>query len=764
MKQVSSHFKEAIRKPKQIDSIITFGDTILDISEINSIRPYFFSRLFKTIMKCMEIDTNVEIAKGTSINVQFGVWVNGTFEYIDYGDYVVYSIEKLEDTSSYRILAYDKIVESMTDYDLSIEYPITIRNYLIAIYEKLNWDSTGIPDTFTNYDKLLSQDVHSGINYTYRDVLDEICTVCGVFLINKNGIPTICKPNDTLEVIDESYLNQNNVKVIQKVFFNSLVFSRIESTDDIYRKDDDNIVENGLREFKILNNQILSTTDRDQFVDSLWEYLKNFQYYSFEVESEGIFFLEPADLFTFSINGNNYPTLLLNDDTTITQGTYELLYSETPKETITEYKYASENDKQQNQILFLVDKQNKTIQAVVETQNGQSSTLDKLIKTTNNPNYIEAKNAFESYPVQFSFYGDMHYTWLRDTTYLGEETYLYDSYLVIEYENDIQKIKLPYFDLNYTDDLYDEFRIENTRAYIIRRLDNELHPLDEEIIEELGNISILLKNGYNKLYMEDFDLNYSLKYNVQSTLTDTLATKAELKITEEAITNEVSKKADDKEIRTLVEQKITDSETSINSNINKKLNDTTSEMNNIIEQKVTDVENSINMELKNYVSNDEYTSAKIFAKINSDTSSAGIDADKIILSANDILNLLAGNTINLKSRDIVIESDNCSIDAKGNAKLKNGEFEGKLTSNEGDIGGWTINNNGLTNGTVFLNSDGSSTIYTVADLIIIRGYIMGRTDFELPPQMIKHYDLNDDGVVNAVDYAILQNLIGISMN
>ena len=43
-------------------------------------------------------------------------------------------------------------------------------------------------------------------------------------------------------------------------------------------------------------------------------------------------------------------------------------------------------------------------------------------------------------------------------------------------------------------------------------------------------------------------------------------------------------------------------------------------------------------------------------------------------------------------------------------------------------------------------------------------YIMEREGFNLSTAMIRHYDINGDGVVDAVDYVKLQNLIGISMN
>lgn len=155
---------------------------------------------------------------------------------------------------------------------------------------------------------------------------------------------------------------------------------------------------------------------------------------------------------------------------------------------------------------------------------------------------------------------------------------------------------------------------------------------------------------------------------------------------------------------------------------------------------------------------------EIIAKINMSPEEITILANKLGLTANDILNIIAGNEINMTAKGISMVSDNWSVDKNGNMVCKNANVNGTITSDDGTIGGWSINNSGLTNGKVFLNSDGSSTIYTVADLIIMRGYIMGISGFEMSSAMIKHYDFNSDGVVNAQDYATLQKLIGISMD
>lgn len=60
---------------------------------------------------------------------------------------------------------------------------------------------------------------------------------------------------------------------------------------------------------------------------------------------------------------------------------------------------------------------------------------------------------------------------------------------------------------------------------------------------------------------------------------------------------------------------------------------------------------------------------KLFQKLINLVKRFGINANKIELSANDILNLLAGNEINLGSKKITIESDNFSVDENGNVSM-----------------------------------------------------------------------------------------------
>ena len=55
-----------------------------------------------------------------------------------------------------------------------------------------------------------------------------------------------------------------------------------------------------------------------------------------------------------------------------------------------------------------------------------------------------------------------------------------------------------------------------------------------------------------------------------------------------------------------------------------------------------------------------------------------INADQVDLNANDILNLIAGSTINLTSKNIKIDSTNFKVDETGNINANNGIFSGEI--------------------------------------------------------------------------------------
>lgn len=367
MKNVSNDFKVDIRTyGRQLDFKIKVNNIEDDIDNFNYLKPAFHADLFKTVMHELEIDSKNKLEKKTKINIEPGIKLNEpVYEYISYNTYTVEKTDRQEDTNSYISLAYDKMVEAMIDYDLELTEKIPLREYLIKVCQRLDWSTDNIPATFINSEKLVDPNLHRGIKYSFRDVLDEIATLSCSALLFINDEFYLLYPVVTNQIIDESYLDEDSVMIGEKYFINSLVFSRAEESDNIYRKDDTSIRENGLHEFRIADNQLLSTNDRDLYIEEMWSYLKTFEFYPFDVKSKGILFLEPYDKFDFVLSGKTYSSILLNSEVAFDDGLTEDIYTDTPEETKTDYKYADTTDKRINQTYILVDKQNQKITQLV---------------------------------------------------------------------------------------------------------------------------------------------------------------------------------------------------------------------------------------------------------------------------------------------------------------------------------------------------------------------------------------------------------------
>lgn len=390
MKNVIDDFKIDIRTyGRQFDVKLKVNDIDISSDYLNYLKPSFNTSLFKTVMHQIEIDTKVYMPVNTKVTGQIGVKVNEkTYNYIELNTYYVKSCKRQEDTNSYKVLAYSKMREAMIDSALELTEQMTVRNYLIAVCQKLNWNTENIPETFINSEKFVDPTLHVGIKYTYRDILDEIATITCSFLLFKGEEFYLIYPTETNQEIDETYLDEDNITIGEKYLINSLVFSRVEESDNIYRQDSESVELNGIHEYKISDCQLLSTNDRVDYIDEMFEYLKELEFYIFDVQSKGILFLEVADIFSFKLNGISYKTILLNNEIELEDGLKEKMYTDEPDETETEYKCADSTDKKINQAYILVDKQNQTIIQLAQetTENSEKvneiqSTIDGTVQT-----------------------------------------------------------------------------------------------------------------------------------------------------------------------------------------------------------------------------------------------------------------------------------------------------------------------------------------------------------------------------------------------
>lgn len=77
-----------------------------------------------------------------------------------------------------------------------------------------------------------------------------------------------------------------------------------------------------------------------------------------------------------------------------------------------------------------------------------------------------------------------------------------------------------------------------------------------------------------------------------------------------------------------------------------------------------------------------------------------LDADTINLSASDIINMIAGGTINLTAGRIAITSDNFSVDKNGHVVMKSAEITGYATEDGLENGTLHVNGNCVVDGTI----------------------------------------------------------------
>lgn len=396
MKRVSNKFRNSLRGVRRLSAIVGYytddsyfilttedgkflqtedGNNLLttetgiveyDEGVINNVNVLFNTSLLKTTCKSVQIDCNNKIEVGTKINVRIGVYIpeNDDFEYVNYGDYYIIDEPVYQaDTKSYLITAYDKMVQSMVDYDsnpLSITYPITHKNLIKAICSKLGWEEElGTYDCETTE---IKENIYSGQGLTYRDILDDLNGAMGGSLMFAIDNQLICKqPTETNLIIEDDDLKDTNVDFGDKYGpVNALTISSNKDVIIDNREDSSSIQENGKTEFK-LNDNLLMIKQSDDFIDDLFNKIDGLEYNIFDVSSTGILIIEPLDIFTFRHDGVDYKTIMLNDDIQLSQGLEENLYVEKPEETESEYITNDKNEKKLNNASISVDKANAEV-------------------------------------------------------------------------------------------------------------------------------------------------------------------------------------------------------------------------------------------------------------------------------------------------------------------------------------------------------------------------------------------------------------------
>ena len=462
MRTHTNNFKNELKTfGRQFDDIVTLNGVTLSSEDLKGINFSVKSSLMKSVMKELTIDTTATIVKGDIIGYQLGLNINGSYEYLDYGNFIVEKVEKQEDKRSWLVTCYDKMLLTMVDYEAikrysltednefvddkvyyelsddeyveydgdrtgnpsslglyeDTTYPITIRDYIGEICNHFGFTFASASDTFINYNKTIPNELYldeegKSLGYTFRDVLDELAQVTGSFIvINEDDELELKYINQTNDTINEDYFNDTNVNIGKKYGpINSLVFSRSADSDSIGLTDDNSINLNGLCEIKISDNQILNDNNRSDYLQSLFNYLDGIYYYLNDYDLKGILYYEVGDMYNVSIFGTTYQCLLLNDEINRSPGVKESIYTEEPEINVSEHKAIAKTDKTINKAYLIVNKQEGKIEGLVSKTN--------TIDTTINNNYQELNSKFDDYtPVSRTIEIENSVTTLQTDTY-----------------------------------------------------------------------------------------------------------------------------------------------------------------------------------------------------------------------------------------------------------------------------------------------------------------------------------------------------------
>ena len=581
MKQVSNNYKNNIKKfGKQLDSIVTYtqnnSTVTLDNTQLNAITCRYNGAILKSIMKELIIDSNVEIPLNTILNYQFGVFTGEQYEYIDYGNYIVYKVEKKEDTNSYEITCYDKMLYSMVKYEaLSITYPITIRNYLSAICTKLGLTFANSGSTFANYNREIPNELYlnsdnQDIGYTFRDVLDEIAQATGstICINNNDQLELRYIGNSTVATINEQSLKDVNVNFGTKYGpINSIVLARASDSDSVYLQDAESIAQNGLCELKISENQIMNGNDRSDYLPDLLQQLDGLEYYLNDYTSPGITYLELCDRYNVQIGSNTYSCVMFNDEINVTQGLEEIVHTELLEQSETDYTKADKTDRKINQTTLIVDKHEQEIQALINKVVDISNIVDGVGTVT-------LENAHEGILHKIEMIGSISLLFPSTQTHYGRSLMISDDLIVnndtyissgVPYQNsatypsatqypkssniivdeDIYNLDFDY--LNYlSPSVHDKYVYEDGKQWIERNVgidaQGNMYALGETIIENKSDIYINVKAN-STITLETFGNGVlQVEYLLENKYTENFATQVYVDSSIKQTTDEIEAK------------------------------------------------------------------------------------------------------------------------------------------------------------------------------------------------------------------------------
>lgn len=367
------------------DDIITrFSDTdyekTLNNEDIFSVKIITKGELLSTGMQELEFVSPEEIDVGRVIDYRFGLKTGNSYEYINYGKFIVYKKEYDESTTNYTYTCYDFMLKTMRTIGQEFSFAgstATGPQIIEKICEILSIDFDNSTEDAnhkpTPYGLIGHKTIGIGLdvirqsNMTYRDLLNLICQYFGVSMVmqNNNLIIKLLGKIEYDEGESEWIVNNQDPEIVATLtadYFqdsnitfknhygeiNALELSGIDEENIKYVQDITSINQNGAVVYSIEKNILINDMDvwessGDQIAADIFKFIDGVSFQLTDLSTAGVLFLDWLDYYNIQIKGVNYKCLLLNSEITIKSGIEESIYTDEPAQSVNEYTTSYES-------------------------------------------------------------------------------------------------------------------------------------------------------------------------------------------------------------------------------------------------------------------------------------------------------------------------------------------------------------------------------------------------------------------------------------
>lgn len=653
------------------------------------------------IARCLDFEIeNIVDLEGKELEYQTGIKVNNITQWISLGKFIVQDVESNDTTNVAKIHTMDYMLKTNIDYESKLNYSDGTVTLLDVLQEACTKSGLTLATlNFPNCSFIVDSNQFTE-GTLIRQVIKAVAQISGtiakikndnkLYLINPNNITSVSKIF-TLNNYEEAEIKRNT----QPLNVVSLGMSNIEG-ENVTLRDEASIIQNGENILEINDNPFAYTqTKRQQLIINLFNAINGFEYKAFSFKCQGLPYLETTDKVQFKDKeGNTYNSYVFRFNYKSPNGLESSIEAPSITKATVNYQNILSAIDIAKRTEIIVDKQNQTIESVVSNVTEQETKINQITQnldelksqisevadvTISADGYgsVSLANINESEPVRIELSPrgeDIAYLYPRNDLYPSDALYLKNRKIRFETTNYSIDWELPVDLLYYDTDNYDELILdyEGQSCIVNKKVecnsDGTKYLVENPTTLNFSYPTIPLQEGDYTITVLGYPNAYIFaRLMVQNIYTTQFATKAE-------VNSQISQTSQD--INLSVNKKLSNysTTTQMNSAINLKANEIASSVSETFETKenattkytqIQQTTENINTEVSKKVGNNE-----IISRINQSSEAVGINANKIELNANDVLNLLAGNTINLSSKNISISSDALSIDKNGKITIQ----------------------------------------------------------------------------------------------